>query len=77
MTDILIVFILIILLLALLLTMAVFLRGKRNRVDDSQYLDEEGDHMYYDRSRIEKREFARNNPGVKDVRSFRRLFKGK
>lgn len=34
MTDILIVFILIILLLALLLTMAVFLRGKRNRVDD-------------------------------------------
>lgn len=42
MTDILIVFILIILLLALLLTMAVFLRGKRNRVDDSQYLDEEG-----------------------------------
>lgn len=60
--------------MATLLTVAVKVRS-RNRVDDSQYYNEDGDHIYYDRSRIEKKRFREKNPDVRDVRSFRRLFR--
>ncbi len=43
---------------------------------DSQYLDEDGDHIYYDRSLIEKKLFRRRFPHITDIRSFSRLFRG-
>ncbi len=49
-------------------------RGKPER--EEGFLDEEGDHSYYDRHLIEKKEFKRRNPDVKDVRSLKRLFRG-
>ena len=44
---------------------------------DSQYFDENGDHIYYDRSLIEKKLFRQNFPHIKDVRSISRLFNHK
>ena len=43
---------------------------------DSQYYDDSGNHIYYDRSRIEKEEFIRRHPDEKP-RSLSRLFKWK
>lgn len=77
MTEIFIIFMLAIIILAIILTIAVGLNHGKKKVSDSQYLDSNGDHVYYDRSSIEKRQFAENNPGAKDVRTFRRLFKRK
>lgn len=47
---------------------------------DSEYKEkelynEDGDHLYYDRSIIEKKEFRKEHPEVKNVRSLRRLIK--
>lgn len=47
-----------------------------HRRHDSQYLDDDGNHTYYDRSIIKKKNFRRLNPKVKNLRSFRRLFFG-
>ncbi len=42
---------------------------------DSQYYDENGDHIYYDRSLKEKKEYTRRNPGeAKRIRTLRSLF---
>ena len=74
MTGIFIIFMIIILLLAVLLMIAV---GSRNGDDErinSQYLNEDGDHSYYDRGLIEKKEFQKRHPEIKGVRTFRRLF---
>ena len=40
------------------------------------YLDSEGNHIYYERSLIEKNDFIREHPQIKDteVRTFTRLF---
>lgn len=76
MTGIFITFILAIVLLVLLVGLAVvFADRKTNDEIDKQYINEDGDHTYYDRSLIEKKEFAAQHPEVKDVRSLRRLFK--
>lgn len=42
---------------------------------DSQYLDEDGDHIYYDRSLIEKKIFRRMFPHITNLRSLKQLFK--
>ena len=48
----------------------------REDVDiDSQYLDEDGDHVYYERSLIEKKDFRRRNPHITNLRSFSRLLR--
>ncbi len=44
---------------------------------DNEYLTEEGDHKYYDRSLIKKKDYIRNNPGIKDIRKLKRLFSQK
>ncbi len=41
---------------------------------DSQYYNADGDHIYYDRSLIEKMQFVRRFPHIKNLRSLSRLF---
>lgn len=41
---------------------------------DSSYLDENGDHIYYERSIIEKKKFFKTHPNAKDVRTLRAIF---
>lgn len=69
-----IIFMLIILGAALSVTLIAAIRGRNRKVDDSQYYDSEGNHIYYDRSSIEKRAFSKRHPEIKDVRTFKRLF---
>lgn len=69
-----IIFMLIILGAALSVTLIAAIRNRHRKVDDSQYYDSEGNHVYYDRSSIKKREFSKRHPEVKDVRTFKRLF---
>lgn len=75
MVQIFIVFLIIILLLAAVIGIAVSLRSRKEIGDfDKQYLDEDGNHIYYDRSLREKNEFARQHP-EENPRSLKRLFK--
>ncbi len=61
--------------LVILLPLLFFVnRGNRDR--DEGFLDEDGDHSYYDRHLIEKKEFKRRHPEVNNLRSLTRLFKG-
>ena len=72
MNSFLILFIICILILVPLL----FFVNRGNLDRDEGFRDEDGDHSYYDRHLIEKKEFRRRNPDVKDVRSLKRLFRG-
>lgn len=74
MTGIFIVFMTIILLLVILLMVAAGRHKGDDERDNAPYLDEDGDHSYYDRGLIEKKEFQRKHPEIKGVRTFRRLF---
>lgn len=86
MVQIFIIFLIIILVLAAIVGAAVAFRGHGESgpftpIDNSrdpdnidrQYYDESGNHIYYDRSSIEKAEFIRHHPDEKP-RSLRRLF---
>lgn len=73
MTGVLIIFMLIIAILAIVLFLTVRLSGKKT-MDDPEFLNSDGDHIYYDRSSIEKKEFMRRHSDVKNLRSFSRLF---
>ena len=89
MVQIFIIFLVIILVLAAIVGAAVAFRSRRGSGQymagrsneegtdeddiDSQYYDEAGNHIYYDRSSIEKAEFIRRHPDEKP-RSLRRLF---
>ena len=78
MVQIFIVFLIIILLLAAVIGIAVSLRSRKEIEDfDKQYLDEDGNHIYYDRSLREKKEFARQHPEGESPRTLRRLFSKK
>lgn len=77
MAKIFIIFLIVIFLLAILVTAAVALHSRRDADESEQFLDENGNHVYYNRSIIRKEEFVRKNPGVKNLRSFRRLFSRK
>ncbi|MDE5881786.1 MAG: hypothetical protein K2H60_08650 [Muribaculaceae bacterium] len=78
MVEIFIIFLVIILLLAAVIGIAVALRSRKGIGDfDSQYLDEEGNHVYYDRSLIEKREFMRRHPEEGNLRTLKRLLSKK
>lgn len=74
MTTILIIFMIIILAFALIMVSCAASRGTLGNRKDSSMYDENDNHRYYDRSIIEKEEFAKRNPEVKDVRTLRRLF---
>ncbi|MDE6577234.1 MAG: hypothetical protein K2J82_01410 [Muribaculaceae bacterium] len=77
MVKIFIIFLIAIFALALLAA-AAFSARNRDRLNeiDRQYYDEDGNHLYYDRSIIEKEDFRRNNPEEeKNIRTLRRLFR--
>ncbi len=61
-------------------SLIIFLIGEiasRGAVDiDSQYYNADGDHVYYERSLIEKKEFHRRFPHI-SIRKFSGLFSRK
>ena len=42
---------------------------------DSQYFEENGDHIYYDRSLIEKKLFRQKFPHINDLRTLKSLIR--
>lgn len=76
MTTFFIIFMLVILGIALLITLVVKARGRGDKADENGFLNSDGDHIYYDRSLIEKKRFQREHPEAKEVRTFRRIFSG-
>ena len=76
MNSFLYVFLVCIILLAVIMALAVMFLGHHNdEGNDNHYLDEQGRHLYYDRSRIAKEEYLREHPdeNPNSLRSFRRL----
>ena len=75
---IIVIFILIILGLAIVLSIfRFFSKQPFDSHNDEAYYDENGHHVYYERSIIEKREFHKKNPDMQysDIRSFKNLLK--
>lgn len=63
--------------IVLAIALAVSLKGGGHDMDDQRhYLDKDGDHVYYNESIIEKKEFRRKHPN-EEPRSFGRLFRKK
>ncbi len=61
----------------LAIALAVSLKGSSEADDtDSSYRDQDGDHVYYDKSIIEKKVFHRLHP-KEAARTFSRLFRGR
>ncbi len=77
MTQIFIIFMSIILLLAILVMIAAGGRSGSDESDNAPFINEDGDHVYYDRGLIEKKKFQKRYPEIKGVRTFRRLFGNK
>ena len=69
------IIILVMLAVVLAIALAFSLKGGRETAaDDRDYRDQDGNHVYYDKSIIEKKRFSRLHP--KDAaRTFRRLFR--
>ena len=72
------IIILVMVMIVLAIALAVSLSGKGGGTTaydglDRKYRNEEGDHLYYDQSIIEKKEFRRRFPHSA-IRSFRNLF---
>lgn len=75
MSNLLLPFLLLTLLLSLIITMIGEMSFRGENVDiESQYYDQNGDHIYYERSLIEKKEIKKRFPHIKNLRSFSRLF---
>ncbi len=71
------IFLIIVIFLSLIITLigefAYYRAG--DAVDiDSQYYNADGDHIYYDRSLIEKKQFQRRFPHITNLRSLSRFF---
>lgn len=77
MTSIFIIFMAFILLIAGLLMIVVGSRKGDDEGSETSFINEDGDHAYYDRGLIEKKEFHKRHPEIKDVRTFGRLFGNK
>lgn len=70
------ILLLIILIIALIMIGIAVTRGEHRDLD-KQYRDEDGDHVYYDRSLIRKKNFSRQHPDeAPKLRTWRRLFRG-
>ena len=68
------IIILVMLAVVLAIALAVSLKGGRETDDDDcDYRDQDGNHVYYDESIIEKKRFSRLHP-KEAARTFRRLF---
>lgn len=77
MTQIFIILMLIILLLAILVMIAASGRCGSSESDNAPFINEDGDHEYYDHGLIEKKKFQKRYLDIKGVRTFRRLFGNK
>lgn len=82
MVSIFIIFLVAILAIIMLLAVVISRRSSNGLINpdndsDREYYDEEGRHRYYERSIIEKEEFARKHPGEPTPRTLRRLFSRK
>lgn len=61
---------------AIVCTAAVVHRHADSADIDSQYIDENGDHIYYERSLIEKKDFLSRYPYRKNsIRKFSKFFR--
>ena len=67
------IIILVMLAVVLSIALAFSLKGSREVDDDRDYRDQDGNHVYYDESIIEKKRFSRLHP-KEAARTFRRLF---
>ena len=71
------IIILVMLAIVLAIALAVSLKGGGTTDDDDRpYRDQDGDHVYYDQSIIEKKRFSRLHP-KEAARTFARLFRKK
>lgn len=72
MITLIIILVMLAIVLAIALAVAICNSGSHSQDDttDKEYLNEEGDHTYYERSLIEKKEYARRHPNIKDIRRF-------
>ncbi len=93
MVKIFIIFLITIIILGMLVGVAVAIQGKdrlkneeeansdsNNSEEDPEadFYDDEGNHIYYERSLIKKRKYAREHPDeANGLRTFRRLFSKK
>ncbi len=77
MITLIIIFVMLAIVLAIALAVSLCKTNSKIHEDtyDNEYLTEEGDHKYYERSLIEKKEYAKRHPNIKDVRKFSRLFR--
>lgn len=64
---------------ALAIALVLTLRGPKDVADerlDQKYRDDDGDHLYYDESLIEKKEIKRRFPNMK-LRTLKRLLRNR
>ena len=64
--------------LFLIIVLVVFQKYfKTGESSDSYFYDENGNHFYYDRSKIKKEKFLRDHPDIpaNEIRSLKKLFK--
>lgn len=65
-----------VLFLVILVTFIIIIKTKKHlNTDNNVFLNSEGNHVYYDKSMIEKKEFMRKHPEITDVRTIKRLFR--
>ncbi len=77
MPNFLLIFIILVISLSLIIILIgeiAYKKAPPNIDIDSQYYNADGDHIYYDRSLIEKKQFLRRFPHIKNLRSISRLF---
>ncbi len=70
------IIILVMLAVVLAIALAVSLKDGTAYEDDRGFRDKDGDHVYYDKSIIEKKRFSKLHP-KEAARTFARLFKKK
>ena len=76
MTTLFIILMVIILGMAIAAMVFVAMNDRDHDASDTEHYDPDAEYyVYYDRSRIEKKQFKKAHPEVKDVRTFRRLFR--
>lgn len=63
--------------LFVVILMTFFIVRSKNNMDggNNAFLNPDGNHVYYDESMIEKKEFMRKNPNTRDLRTIKRLIR--
>ena len=72
----LLIFLILIIVLSLIITVIGEIEFKGKKVDiDSQYVNKDGDHIYYERSLIEKKLLRQKFPHITNLRTLKSLFR--